>query len=289
MEDTRLGDNYAEALELYETHNGFIKENYKNIHDNVMQLMRKADQFVHTGLEKADEAHQEAHILHEKWEKFALKLEHRRKLLSIVVSFYKQTEQASDRLQRIQRDIELEEEKLKKLNALENYSSNASTKSKSSKGSESSSSFHKDSISSSNEELAQRHAELSSQLADVSGPGLREAKILLEKASQGDDEDFKTNKHVIKRVYEFTEHVRDLKTKLANDIQEKIVKNAESEDESKHMTELIEFENKYNMVHSWITNVGEAFLAHHRDMGADVSYVSDYVDNHQQMASDLKV
>ena len=286
LEDTRLGTNYSEALEFQVVHNAFIKTNYKNIHDNVMQWMRSADQFVHTGLERADEAHQEAHILHEKWEKFALKLEHRRKLLSIVVSFYKQTDQASERLKQIQRDIELEEEKIKKLSSVEE-SRTASAMSKSSVSKSKSSSIRKDSISSSNEELTQRHADLSNQLAEVSGPGLREAKIILEKV--GREEDFQS-KHVIKRVHEFTEHIRDLKTKLSNDIQDKIVKSVESEnnDESKLFAEIIEFENKYNNVFSWITNVGETFLTYHRDMGVDVRYVSDYVDNHQQMESDLK-
>lgn len=41
-------------------------------------------------------------------------------------------------------------------------------------------------------------------------------------------------------------------------------------------------------IYSWITNVGETFLTQHRDMGVDIAYVSDYVDNHQQMNSDLK-
>lgn len=40
---------------------------------------------------------------------------------------------------------------------------------------------------------------------------------------------------------------------------------------------------------SWITNIGETFLTQHRDMGVDIAYVSDYVDNHQQMKTDLKV
>lgn len=39
---------------------------------------------------------------------------------------------------------------------------------------------------------------------------------------------------------------------------------------------------------SWITNIGEAFLTQHRDMGLDIVYVSDYVDNHEQMEIDLK-
>ena len=74
-----------------------------------------------------------------------------------------------------------------------------------------------------------------------------------------------------------------------SDTQDKVVKTAESETESKKMTEIIEYENKYNHVYSWITNIGESFLTQHRDMGVDVTYVSDYLDNHQQMAADLKV
>jgi hypothetical protein len=34
--------------------------------------------------------------------------------------------------------------------------------------------------------------------------------------------------------------------------------------------------------------VGETFLTQHRDIGKDIAYVSDYLDNHQQMESDLK-
>lgn len=39
---------------------------------------------------------------------------------------------------------------------------------------------------------------------------------------------------------------------------------------------------------SWITNIGEAFLTQHRDMGLDIVYVSDYVDNHELMEVDLR-
>ena len=35
-------------------------------------------------------------------------------------------------------------------------------------------------------------------------------------------------------------------------------------------------------------NVGETFLTQHRDIGVDIAYVSDYLDNHQQMELDLK-
>ena len=192
-----------------------------------MQCLRTADQFIHTGLEKADEAHQEAHVMLEEWEKFAIKLDQRRKLLSIVVSFYKQTEDAAERLIQIEREIKREEAKLKKAN--ERSKSKSSTRATN---------------VSPNSELAQRHADLTTKLAEITGPGLREGRIVLEKVGK---EDYETE-HVIKRVYEFTEHVKDLKTKLNNDIQDKISQSSESEMETKRITEIIEFEKKYNNV-----------------------------------------
>jgi hypothetical protein len=262
-----LGTNYNEAIELQNLHVNYEREHQKPIHDSVMQCLRTADQFIHTGLEKADEAHQEAHVMLEEWEKFALKLDQRRKLLSIVVSFYKQTEDAAERLIQIEREIKREEAKIKKAN--ERSKSKSSTRATN---------------VSPNSELAQRHADLTTKLAEITGPGLREGRIVLEKVGK---EDYETE-HVIKRVYEFTEHVKDLKTKLNNDIQDKISQSSESEIETKRITEIIEFEKKYNNVYSWITNVGESFLTQHRDMGVDIAYVSDYVDNHQQMMCDLK-
>jgi len=267
IEDSRLGTNYKEAIELQNAHVNFERENQKLIHDSVMHCLRTADQFIHTGLEKADEAHQEAHVMLEQWEKFALKLDQRRKLLSIVVSFYKQTEDAAERLIQIEKEIKREEAKIKKAN--ERSKSKSSTRATN---------------TSPNSELAQRHADLTNKLAEITGPGLREGRIVLEKV---DKEDYETE-HVVKRVYEFTEHVKDLKTKLNNDIQDKISMTSESETETKRITEIIEFEKKYNSVYSWITNVGESFLTQHRDMGTDIAYVSDYMDNHQQMMYDLK-
>lgn len=167
-----------------------------------MRCIRTADQFIHTGLERADEAHQEAHVLLEKWEKFALKLDQRRKLLSIVVSFYKQTEDASERLSQIEHEIRRENEKIRSLNETRDESEKRTRR-------VSSSSKHKKSTTSTplviercekgqspTNQLAQRHVALSNKLAEVSAPGLREGRIVLEKISKDDFE----AKHVIKKV-----------------------------------------------------------------------------------------
>lgn len=58
--------------------------------------------------------------------------------------------------------------------------------------------------------MTQRHADLSTQLAEISAPGLREGRIVLEKVSKDDFE----AEHVIKKVYEFTEQIKDIKSKL---------------------------------------------------------------------------
>lgn len=238
-----------EAVKLQEIQNKYEKDYHKPIHDSVMRSLRTADQFIHTGLERADEAHQEAHVLLEKWEKFALKLDQRRKLLSIVVSFYKQTEDASERLSQIEREIRLENEKIRTLNEEENSSSSSSEKKRSNSRSKKSATNKMsntvnnnsnvtttttttattiDDVTSSTpakivversqknasptNELAQRHVVLSNQLAEASASGLREARIVLEKIS---DDNYEA-KHVIRKVYEFTEQVNDLKKKLVN-------------------------------------------------------------------------
>lgn len=162
-----------------------------------MKCIRQADQLIHTGLERADQAHKEAHILLEKWEKFAFKLDERRKLLSIVVSFYKQTEEAAERLIQIEKEILTEREKIKDLNQNEEIRKRRSSESTSSKSSS-------------------KYSDLTNQLAEISGPCLREGRIVLEKISKDDYRDDFQAEHVIKRVYEFTEQVKDLKSKLVS-------------------------------------------------------------------------
>lgn len=222
LDDSKLGSNYKEAMELQENHLKFERQFKKLIHDSVMKCIRTADQFIHTGLERADEAHSEAHILLEEWEKFARKLDQKRKLLSIVVSFYNQTEQASERLIQIEKEIKIEHEKILGIDEKDDECRKASP----------------------GAEFAQRHANLSSKLAEITAPGLRDGRIILEKCSTQNSE---TN-HVVKKVYEFTEQVNEIKNKLTNEFQNKIVQTYESEQESKKVSEFMEFESKYNDV-----------------------------------------
>ena len=237
------------------------------MHDSVTKCIRTADQFIHTGLENADEAHDEAHNLLEHWETFAIKIEQRRKLLVVVCSFYKQTEEATERLNQLDTEIKIEQEKCRRL-------TNKKSKKSRSKTPKCSSPI----------ELTQRHIDLQNQVADISAACLREGRIVLEKVGNGNTD----SEHVIKKVYEFSEQVKEITNKLSDDIHDKLDKTTDSDSENKQMNDLIDFEKKYSNLLSWTINIGEAFLSQHRDMGVDVAYISDYLDNHQSLSCDIR-
>ena len=57
-------------------------------HDRVLHCMRTVDTWVHTGLTRADRLHAHAHTLLVLWEKWALKLDIRRRLLRLAHKFF---------------------------------------------------------------------------------------------------------------------------------------------------------------------------------------------------------
>lgn len=133
--------------------------------------MRSADQFVHTGLKNADEVHQFAHELLQNWEKFARSLDQRRKLLSLVVSFNKQTDAATERLQKLEEQISNEEQKISQIQVQSSNNSDI-------------------------ENGSNLHSNLSNKIAQITAPCFRESKILLEKIDKDDYE----SQHIIRRV-----------------------------------------------------------------------------------------
>jgi hypothetical protein len=141
-----------------------------------MKCMRSADQFVHTDLDGADEVHQLAHELLKEWEKFAIKLDQRRKLLAVVVSFYQQTEEASAKLGRLDQEISIEKESddTNKEVVVQIKKENREP----------------------GKDFTEKHLSISNQIAEISAPGLREGKIILEKLSKDNYE----AEHIIKRV-----------------------------------------------------------------------------------------
>jgi hypothetical protein len=210
MDDSKLGNSFDEAIELQSCHSDFEKRFKKPIHDTVLKCLRTADQYIYTGLEKADEAHQDAHNLLEKWEKFNLKMDHRRKLLSNVIAFYKQTEDANKRLSQLEKEIHIEEEKVRRLNEKDKKSSK---RSKSNLPIE-----HQIIITRSKSPSRSPYSDLNSgqnrntlydQFNDTATSGHTTHEDMEQKNEQQDYD----GKRIVKRVYEFTENVKTLKTK----------------------------------------------------------------------------
>ena len=114
----------SDSSQLQQAHGEFVQGHYKPVQESVTRCMRTADKFIHTGLERADEAHQEAFELLERWERFAVKLEQRRKLLSVVGSFYTQTGEAAQRLGALETEIKIQEEKTSRLSQIISFFSN---------------------------------------------------------------------------------------------------------------------------------------------------------------------
>ncbi|UJR28306.1 hypothetical protein I4U23_009551 [Adineta vaga] len=87
LETTDLGRTLDEIERLQTIHNEMENES-QTIHDRVIRCMRAVDSWVHTGLTRADRLHAYAHTLLVLWEKYALKLDIRRRLLRLVHKFY---------------------------------------------------------------------------------------------------------------------------------------------------------------------------------------------------------
>ncbi|CAF3636008.1 unnamed protein product [Rotaria sordida] len=87
LENTDLGQTLDDIERLQNIHKEIETES-QTIHDRVVRCMRAVDTWVHTGLTRADRLHAHAHTLLVLWEKYALKLDIRRRLLRLAHQFY---------------------------------------------------------------------------------------------------------------------------------------------------------------------------------------------------------
>ncbi|CAF3449488.1 unnamed protein product [Rotaria socialis] len=86
-DNTDLGQTLDDIERLQMIHRNIEAES-QTIHDRVIRCMRAVDTWVHTGLTRADRLHAYAHTLLVLWEKWALKLDIRRRLLRLAHQFY---------------------------------------------------------------------------------------------------------------------------------------------------------------------------------------------------------
>jgi tRNA nucleotidyltransferase/poly(A) polymerase len=138
--------------------------------------MRAVDSWVHTGLTRADRLHAHAHTLLVLWEKWALKLDIRRRLLRLTHKFYIDSSNAFSVLDSLDAHL----------------------------------SSHSSNHLRSSEELLHEYNQINEQLIQSTEIPLREGQILLEKCQIND-----YNSHVFReRVYDLQKRIEQIRNKL---------------------------------------------------------------------------
>lgn len=146
------------------------------IHERVLRCMRAVDSWVHTGLARADRLHAYAHRLLVLWETWALKLDIRRRILTLASKFFVDSSSAFTTLDSLE-------------NHLHSLSSNSLC---------------------SSEDLLREYHLINEQLVQSTELPLREGQILLEKTSATDD----GTRMLRERVYELQRRIEHLRHRL---------------------------------------------------------------------------
>ncbi|CAF0743307.1 unnamed protein product [Adineta steineri] len=178
LENTDLGRTLDDNKRLQNIHNE-IEHESQNVHDRVLRCMRAADSWVHTGLIRADRLHAHAHTLLALWEKWALKLDSRRRLLRLTSKFYIDSSNA-----------------LTVLDSLDTQLLSLSTNQLRS-----------------SEDLIQEYNQINEKLIQSTDIPLREGHILLEKTSINDS----STQTIRERVYDLEKRIEKIRNKLKED------------------------------------------------------------------------
>ncbi|CAF1047343.1 unnamed protein product [Adineta ricciae] len=175
VENTDLGRTLDEIERLQTVHNDVENES-QTIHDRVLRCMRAVDSWVHTGLSRADRLHAYAHTLLVLWEKYALKLDNRRRLLRLAHKFYVDSSNAFSVLDTFDAQ-------------LLSHSSNHLR---------------------SSEELLEEYQQMKEKLIQSTEIPLREGHILLEKSSNNN-----ASTHMIRqRVHDLEKRIENIRHRL---------------------------------------------------------------------------
>lgn len=142
-----LGDSLSAAQQLQDQHLRF-EEQAREIQDTVLRLLRTADQVAHSAQSDAEGVKQRLLKIDGQCEDFMLRLEKRRKNLTLAVNFFSLAKTALSKLS----DIEVQ--------------------------------LTSSDLPRNSQALAERHAYLSAAIADVTTPVLREGQILLERVGR---------------------------------------------------------------------------------------------------------
>ncbi|XP_075253991.1 uncharacterized protein LOC142345665 isoform X8 [Convolutriloba macropyga] len=93
-----IGSTLIEALDLYQVHQQFM-EKIENRHDEIREVLRKADTMVESTDESQSQVYQAMAIsLKDAWKELMMRMEERRILLELVIDFYRSCEEFGQHL-----------------------------------------------------------------------------------------------------------------------------------------------------------------------------------------------
>ncbi|XP_076451161.1 coiled-coil domain-containing protein 141-like [Babylonia areolata] len=149
MQRTDLGENYAGAKYIQEQHNQFEAE-AREIQENMLRLLRTADGLLRRASVDAEGIRQSLMLVDQECESFMVRLDNRRKNITMAVSFFNLAQTALNQLDQI--EVQLNSMDLPRNSA----------------------------------ELAERHSQLSNAIVDASTQSVHEGRLLLERVSSVD-------------------------------------------------------------------------------------------------------
>ncbi|XP_013393635.1 titin [Lingula anatina] len=122
--------------------------------------------------------------------------------------------------------------------------------------------------------LVERHSQLSSTIAEVSAAALREGRILLERVHRDDP----GANGVRTKMRLLQETCSRLETMCR----------AKPSEQTTGGPSVGAFQEQYNSVQNWISNIGHNTLTKHRDLGGSLSDAQDFLDAHRHLEKDLQ-
>ncbi|VDI56857.1 titin [Mytilus galloprovincialis] len=149
LQNTDLGDCHQRSQIIQHEHYKFETQ-AKETQETVLRLVRTADQLLRRSKLDVEGVRQRLQTVDTECENFMIRLDTRRKNITMATSFFEQTESALTRLDQV--EVQLNTMDLPRNSA----------------------------------ELADRHSQLSNAIMEISSPPLRDGRILLERVSRDD-------------------------------------------------------------------------------------------------------
>ncbi|XP_064598296.1 coiled-coil domain-containing protein 141-like isoform X2 [Liolophura sinensis] len=237
LKRSELGDSTNSSQALQQDHNRF-EQQAREIQETVLRLMKTVEQLLHRGNLDAEGVRQRLSLVDRECEDFMIKLDNRRKNLSLSLSFFQQAETALTQMEQIR----------VRLNSTDLPRNSAA--------------------------LVDLHQQLSDAISQVSTPALHTGQSLLERVGRGDQ----GADGVRRKLAELQERCTELEALCK-------ARGAEARERSQAY---LQFQERYTNLNTWLTQIGQATLSRHADMGNSLASSKDFLEVHEQLDEDIR-